>query len=144
MVSFYRPCEARRNPRALTAVATQQRCLMNLDNDRHPRLAFLEDFQAELQTWIDMGDALVVCGDINDDILGPTVTNFFDGLGLRHLIFSKHDSATAPATYYHNHNDKSVDGIWASPCLDLVQGGYLSKYEIPGDHLPIWFDMVNL
>jgi hypothetical protein len=49
--------------------------------------------------------------------------------------------ATTPATYYHNQSGHAVDGIWASPCLDLVRGGYLGQGVFPGDHRPIWFEL---
>jgi hypothetical protein len=141
MVSFYRPC-LNHNPGARTVLATQRRALQNMDDDRDPRDAFLEDLRADLLAWSALGDALIVCGDINDNILSQATTNFFEDVGLRHLIFSKHDSSQAPATYYHNHSGKAVDGIWASPCLDLVRGGYLGKQEFPGDHRAIWFEIL--
>ena len=140
MVSFYRPC-ASSSSGSKTVSATQQRCLLNMDDDRHPRQAFMEDLRDELLSWINKGDALIVCGDINEDILSHNITSFFDNLGLRHLIFSKHDSSLAPATYYRNQNNVAVDGIWASPCLELLRGGYLPKHEFPGDHRPIWFEL---
>ena len=104
-----------------------------------PRKAFLEDFQQEIESRTDAGDALVICGDINDDILGDTVVEFFEDLGLRHLIFSKHDSAQAPPTCTRvTKSNRAVDGIWASPCLDLVRGGYLTQAIIS------WRSLVNL
>ena len=140
VVSFYRPCDSKGGERTVSAV--QRRCLQDDDDVRDPRKAFLEDFQLEIESWTDAGDALVICGDINDDILGGTVEEFFEDLGLRHLIFSKHDSAQAPPTCTKvTTSTRAVDGIWASPCLDLVRGGYLPKRSFPGDHLSIWFEL---
>jgi exonuclease III len=62
-------------------------------------MAFLEDFSTALKEWVTAGDAIIVCGDINQNILSHEITTFFNDIGLRHLIFSKHDNTTAPATY---------------------------------------------
>jgi hypothetical protein len=88
---------------------------------------------------ITMGDQLIVCGDINKNIMNNHITTFFANLGLRHLIFSKHDPASAPATYCRNQQGESADGIRASPTLDLIRGRYLEKGDFRGDHCPIWF-----
>jgi hypothetical protein len=75
----------------------------------------------------------------------PTITDFFTGLGLRNLIFSRHDSAQAPATCsYRNQSGISIDGVWASPTLDLVHGRYLQRGDFPGDHQPIWFEVSHV
>jgi exonuclease III len=138
IVSFYRPCLGGTGEMTVTAV--QRRCLQDKDDHRDPRQAFLEDLKRDIDSWTAAGDALVLCGDINQDILSPQIVNFFESAGLRHLIFSKHDSSLAPPTYYRA-TRTAVDGIWASPSLDLVRGGYLPKLAFPGDHLPIWFEL---
>jgi hypothetical protein len=101
----------------------------------------MEDLNTALQEWITLGDQLIVCGDINENIMNHHITTFFANLGLRHLIFSKHDPTSAPATYYQNQQGESVDGVWASPTLDLLRGGYLEKGDFSGDHRPIWLEI---
>jgi hypothetical protein len=140
VISFYRPC-ASNSPGERTVTATQERCMPLTNDDRSARQAFLEDFRAAIEEWKTEGDALIICGDINENIRSQAVTSYFEDLGLRHLIFSKHDPATAPATYYHNRSGYAVDSIWASPCLDLVCGGYLGQGVFPGNHRPIWFEL---
>ena len=125
IVSFYRPCKSRYGERTVSSI--QRRCLQDMDDDREARTAFLEDLKTDLDSWIAAGDALVVCGDINQDILSTEIVDYFEDIGLRHLIFSKHDPTNAPPTYYHRTTNTAVDGIWASPCLDLVRGSYLPK-----------------
>jgi exonuclease III len=141
VISFYRPC-LRHNPGKLSVTAQHRNYFHTQDDDRDPRLAFMEDLNTALQEWITLGDQLIVCGDINKNIMNHHITTFFTNLGLRHLIFSKHNPTSAPATYYRNQQGESVDGVWASPpTLDLLRGGYLEKGDFPGDHRPIWFEI---
>jgi exonuclease III len=130
-VSFYRPCASTSGE--LTVAAIQRRCLQDLDDNRAPRLAFLEDLQEAIAEWTAMGDAIILCGDLNQDILSIEITTFFHNVGLRNLIFSKHDSSEGPVTYYHNQSNVAVDGIWASPCIEILKGGYLPTHELIGD-----------
>jgi len=118
IVSFYRPCDG---PGNLTVAAQHLRYFREQNDDRDPRTAFLEDFHAELLSWIAAGDLLVVCGDINDDILNDTIKEFFGNLGLRHLIFSKHNPTTSPPTFIRTQSKRMVDGIWASPSFTIYR-----------------------
>jgi exonuclease III len=139
-VSFYRPGASTKGEHSVAAI--QRRCLQDMDDNRAPRLAFLEDLQEAIAEWTAVGDAIILCGDLNqDDILSNEITTFFQNVGLRNLIFSRHDSGEAPAMYYHNHSNVAVDGIWAPPCIEILKGGYLPTHEIIGDHRPIWFEL---
>ena len=144
VISFYRPCEKGNSPGALSVHAQHRQYLYSQDDDRAPRDAFLEDLAEAIHAWTALGDQLIVCGDINEDVLSTPITDFFTGLGLRNLIFSRHDSAQAPATCYRNQSGISIDGVWASPTLDLVRGGYLERGDFPGDHRPIWFEVSHV
>ena len=80
------------------------------------------------------GDLLIVCNDMNQDVLSPEIQAYFSSLHLRNLVFSRHNPALAPATMNRNESRVSVDGIWASPNLDLIRGGYFPFDVFPGDH----------
>jgi len=139
IVSFYRPHNSQTNG-TKTVMSQHTRYFETLGTYRNPRRAFLDDLRTETNQWIQEGDQIVLCGDINQDILSDEITEYFTSLGLRHLIFAKHPPADAPPTYIDN-DSYAVDGVWASPGLDLIQGGYLDFHEAPGDHRPIWFDL---
>ena len=140
VILFYHPNDNAQSTE-LSVAAQHTRYLYSKKDDRQPRIAFLQDLHAELETFQNEGDLLVVCGDTNQDVLSAEVTQFFASLQLKHLIFSRHDSTAAPATMACNHSRVSVDGIWASLSITLIQGGYLDFDIIPGDHQPIWFDL---
>ena len=125
----------------LTVYAQHRRFLQAADDDREPRSAFFDDLGVALRDASDAGDLLIVCGDLNQDVLHPSITTFFTQAGLRHLLFSKHNPEFAPATYSRNTSNTSIDGIWASHSITLLRGGYLDFDTFPGNHCPLWFDI---
>ena len=129
------------NGTALSVVAQHRHYFYDHDDDRHPRQAFLDDLHIELSKFQADGDLLIVCGDMNQDVLSPEIQTYFSSLSLCNLIFSRHDPSSAPATMSRNESHVSVDGVWASPNLDLIHGGYLPFDVFPGDHRPIWFEI---
>ena len=140
IVSFYRP-NVNTQSTELSVAAQHTRYLYSQKDDRPPRTAFLQDLHTDLESFQSAGDLLVVCGDMNQDILSGEITQFFNSLQMKNLTFSRHDPTQAPATMIRNQSRISVDGVWASLSLTLVQGGYLDFDIIPGDHQPIWFDL---
>jgi exonuclease III len=138
-VSVYCPCE---NKEGILAVWAQHKVyLQGKNDDRDPRAAFLEDLKEQLSEWIEQGDQVLVCGDLNHDILSPTIVSFFEKFHMTNLIHDRHDSYGAPSTYYQNEQGRSVDGIWGTPGLQVAQGGYLRPGEFPGDHSLLWVDI---
>ena len=80
-------------------------------------------------------------GDFNDDITTPPISNFFASLGMHSILLSlfQHKFAQAPQTYYRGHS--TIDGIFATPSIQAVRGGYLTPYLLESDHRPIWIDL---
>jgi hypothetical protein len=140
-VSFYRPNNNTNSSAQLSVLAQHRQYFQSKNVDRDPYSAFLEDLRDEVLKWKHLGDSLVLCGDINADVLSPEIVSFFSQLGLHNLIFSKHNSASAPSTMERNRSGIGIDGIWASPHLTLLNGGYLDIGDFPGDHRPIWFEL---
>ena len=84
VVSFYQPC----NSKGPTTVHEQQRCrLQAIKDDRPVRRAFREDFKAELADWINLGDQIVVGGDVNESVFHQTIIGIFQEHGMRNIIF---------------------------------------------------------
>jgi exonuclease III len=82
VISFYRPC-ASNSPGEHTVTATQERCMRLTNDNRSARQAFLDDFRDAINEWKAEGDALIICGDINENIQSQAVTSYFEDLGLR-------------------------------------------------------------
>ena len=101
----------------------------------------MQDLANDVTTAATAGETIIICGDINQDVTDSAIDSYFTSLGLRNLIFSRHSSTSAPATYNRNASNESIDGVWASSHLHLVRGGYLAFDDFPGDHRAIWFDL---
>jgi exonuclease III len=135
-VTFYHP----NNSFGALTVASQHRQYFQTQNDdRDPRVAFLEDFEVELQEWIDSGDHVIVGGDINKDVSHPDIGALFLRHGLHNVIFSHHDRINAPPTF--SWGNRVIDGLWATAALDISACGYFAPGETTSDHSLLWMDV---
>jgi len=101
----------------------------------------MEDLATEIQEWTQAGDQVIVGGDLNEEIRGPAIKEFFAGLGMHNLIFQNHDETDAPTTFFRNQNGKVLDGIWGTANISAVKCGYLEPCDFPGDHSAVWMDI---
>ena len=99
VVSVYQPCKNERD--AGSVYRQHKRWLQENNDDRCPRLAFRQDFKKELRKWIQMGDQIVVSGDVNESVFHPSIAELLENneFNMRNLIFDVHDSSNAPRTY---------------------------------------------
>jgi len=100
VVSVYRPCASSGGER--TAWSQHKAYFNDQNDDRDPRKAFMEDLATEIQEWTQEGDQVIVGGDLNEEIRGPAIKEFFAGLGMHKLIFQNHDEIDAPTTFFRN------------------------------------------
>ena len=107
VVSVYRPCNSSSGER--TAWSQHKAYFNDNNDDRDPRDAFLEDLKSEIQEWTQVGDQIIVGGDLNDEIRGPSIKAYFEDLGMHNLIFQKHDETLAPTTFFRNKKGKVMD-----------------------------------
>jgi len=137
-ISIYRPVDSN----GVLSVSTQHKTYLQSHNDdRHPRQAFLEDLEEELQSWIAMGDQIILSGDINDNIFDRHIVELFERHNMTNIIFDRHDPTHAPTTYYRTRSNRIVDGMWATPGITITRGGYLEPGDFPGNHSLIWADI---
>jgi hypothetical protein len=127
----------------MIAVWTQHKTyLQDQNDDREPRQAFLKDLKKNVAKWIEMGDQVLVCGDLNHNVLSPKIVSMFQELQMTNLIFDKHDESNAPSTYYRNEEGQIVDGMWGTPGLQATQCGYLRPEEFAGNNSLLWIDVL--
>jgi hypothetical protein len=110
-------------------------------DDRNPRRAFMEDLSAHIRQWMQEGDQVLICGDINHDVREEQIIKMFEDLQLVNLIYAKHDVTKAPSTYFLKEEGRIVDGIWGSPGLIATKCGYLRPEVFPGNHSLLWVDI---
>ena len=134
LVTAYRPCASSSRQTGLTTVYAQQ--LRSLSDD--PLKCFWRDLKRDLMKWKQEGDHLIVSGDWNQDITGEHITSFMAACGLKEALTHVHGT-DPPATYQRG--TVGIDGIFVSPDLLGIRGGYLDYGVTPGDHRGLWIDV---
>jgi hypothetical protein len=99
----------------------------------------MQDFEMELQEWLQKGDQVIVGGDLNESVFSPRIRSLFERYGMRNSIFQRHGERDAPPTYQQG--SQVIDGIWATQGLSVVAGGYFAPGEEPTDHSLLWIDV---
>ena len=137
IVTVYRPSGRGKTE----SVAAQHiRYFDSIKRNVEPIPAFFEDLKNEAQAWIKEGDQLVVMGDFNEDVRGSHLRDFFGqrGLGMREVIVEKH-GGKGPETCLKNESNIPIDGIFCTPGLSILAGGYLPYCDGPKtDHRLLW------
>ena len=76
-VSIYRPNKNKLG--TLSVYAQHKRYLLQQTKDgRDPIDAWMEDFSKELQSWLNMGDQIVVQGNVNESVFHESIKNLFE------------------------------------------------------------------
>ena len=78
-------------------------------------MAFLENFELELQSWLALGDHIIVGGDINQDVFHTDIKDLFAHNGLYNVLDAKHGLTQPPATFMFGQS--VIDGLWATPAI---------------------------
>ena len=136
IICAYRPCKPS-NPGPSTIYSQHQRYYDEHDDDRCPRKAFLEDLIAQLKTWKDNGEQLILMIDCNEDVSSAPIKNTFRDVGMKEALI--HQNNTLHATFHRG--STPIDGIFTSPTINLVHGGYLPFGDFPSDHRALWIDI---
>jgi hypothetical protein len=113
-----------------------------IQDDRCPRNAFIQDLCTDIKKGLDDGDECIVRLDRNADMQHSLLSVGFLKLELREAILSKY-SNNGPSTFRRNQNHTPIDGIWISSGLNIIKGGYLNYDDVvPNtDHRCLWIDV---
>jgi hypothetical protein len=134
VISAYRPCQSQ-GP--LTVYAQHQNHFDSQDIEGCPRDLFTAHLLEELETWISQGDQLILMIDANEDV--RTFQRVFQPIGLREALLHRHGQ-NAPATF--NGASDPIDGIFVSPSIEILLGGYFEFGFCPHtDHRGLWIDI---
>ena len=79
IVSAY--CPVNNNVGSLSAYNCQRRYLYAKDNNQCPHQAFIDDLGTDIQTWLDVGDQLVIAANINEPVGSSRLTSVFSRFG---------------------------------------------------------------
>jgi hypothetical protein len=81
-------------------------------------------------------------GDFNENVRAGEVREMFDELEMVEAITSHNEGVDLPATYKHNQSGTIIDGIWATPGIQVQRAGYSTFGEF--DHRAVWVDVQQI
>ena len=84
-------------------------------------------------------DLIIVGGDINQHVAQGAVATAMQDLGLQEAILQNNADTDYPATFSCNTTATPINGVRASPALDILQSGY-TAYGV-WDHQGAWIDV---
>jgi hypothetical protein len=94
-----------------------------------PRLAFLQDLERELQSFLLDGDQIVLSIDGNANMKNSDLKSSLESLTPREAILERHGTK-GPSTYRRNNSKEPIDGIWITPGLNILEGGYFGLVTV--------------
>ena len=140
VVSAYRPNRQGTGP---STVWAQHRSFFNSQRRKiDPRKAFVDDLCKQIQRWRDEGCEVILGIDANEDVsinAPSSIRHRFRECGLEEAILS---SNPPTATHQRNQNHVPIDGIFATPGVPVLAGGYYAFDEFfEADHRALWIDI---
>ena len=111
------------------------------DPDINPRQLFWSDLSKLLKDKQKDGKAIILMGDFNSDF--SDLQEWMLTNGLVESICEMHGYEEAPITHTRSFQHP-LDGIFCSPKLKGIQGGYLSFEALGGDHRGLWIDIPKI
>ena len=145
VISGYRPVEDRSN-RPFTVFSQHEYYFNQVSTPRgyrNPRIAFFEDLNVCIQSWINDGDQIILGMDTNEDIHSDTIEAWTSSWGLIDGLRQTHPTLARVATCNKNGNHIPIDGIWISPGLNIQRAGMTGFGELypDSDHRILWIDI---
>ena len=139
VISVYRPVDSVGPD---TVYSQQQRFLFQNQRHDNPRKALYTDLYDEVEKWKNAGEHIIIGIDANEDVRTGDTINTFRALGMREMILQAHQGRSPPATCNKNKQREPIDGIFATPGLRLIAGGY-APYDSGcfSDHRYLWVDI---
>jgi hypothetical protein len=80
--------------------------------------------------------------DANGDVRDGEVAKMFCESSMREVLLEINSDLPATSTLNRNFQDIQIDGVFATPSVQLQAGGYFAFGQGPGkDHRCLWFDI---
>jgi hypothetical protein len=85
---------------------------------------------------------IILLLDGNSDMRHSPLALALSECSLSEVILGKH-GLKGPSTYRRNQTRTPIDGIWVSPRISMLAGGYLDYDQIfpDADHKCLWMDV---
>ena len=135
-ISIYKPQKTQRTyERQLAKLRDEGELLKDAEQ------CWYEDLKRLVEEKNTEGNKVIIGGDFNDDLnrRKGKINKFMKKLGLKEAMMNRYGAG--PAT--HNRGSTTIDGIYIPKGMEIVQGGYISEKDSPGDHRFIWIDLTK-
>lgn len=120
----------------LTTVANQHMIYIDENNieTRSPYALFLQDICDQLREWRSNGDRLLVFIDANEHILNGQIHQAWqdESIDLHEISHKSWPPGSEPHTF--RYGSQPIDGVFATPDLDVTKFVALPFHESVGDH----------
>jgi hypothetical protein len=143
IICAYRPNPPSGGP--FTVYAQHKIYFNSIEDQRCPRAAFIQDLCEAINGFKSEGDHIILLLDGNSDMhKGPLAVSLSE-CNLREVLLDKY-GLNAPSTYRRNQTPTPIDGIWASPNVNIEGGGYFLFDEVFQDmgHKCLWIDVTYI
>lgn len=139
MISCYVPHTATEHG-AKKIFCQQHKALLQMGIKEGVAETYWNDFWQDIDSWLEAGEQLIICGDWNVDVRSKNFLRPFRERNLIPSITNKHGNS-GPGT--HNRGSDPIDEIFISQTLQVTKAGYLAHGEGIGDHRAIWIDITK-
>ena len=118
--------------------AQQQASLLKLKSTQTVEEAFWTDFWIAIDSYLENGEKLIICGDWNEDLYNQEFFKEFKNRNLIPAVITEHTSRAPPT---HANGSVPIDEIFVSASLDIQACGFLEQGRNGGDHRPVWIEV---
>lgn len=119
-------------------VFSQQKATLLQQKSTQPVMkVYWSDFWREIDSYIEAGEKLVICGDWNNDLRDTEFLKPFQDRQLVPVSTTRHPNA--PATF--SDGSYPIDDIFVSSSLEVTACGFLEHGRNNGDHRPVWLEL---
>jgi hypothetical protein len=130
-------------PSGPLSVFSQHRVALLLSNDtRNPRVAFAQDISQDIKAALENQEKVILMLDGNSDMRESPLATALKNSSLTEVLLHRH-GISGPSTFRRNQTRTPIDGIWASPGISILAGGYLHYDHLltGADHCTLWIDV---
>jgi hypothetical protein len=142
IITAYHPVRDGSN-RTGTVYSQHQRYFIDHSEAREPRMAFLDDLEAQITQWQEAGDIITILGAyLNNNTWDSNEAKHIEHWGLVNAHKMRHPDRPKVATCNKNTRNIPIDGIWCSPGIEIEQAGMTSfkPTYMDTDHIMLWAD----
>ena len=120
--------------------AQHQRFFLTRNISDCPRTLFLTHLSRFIHSCTQAQEQVLVMGDFNHVVDSDIMTNFMNQHHLHNIHHTLHPTFHSRIPT-HERGSRTIDGIFGSPGITAIRGGFASFKAFPTDHRLLWCDI---